>query len=512
MAEPVAALSHFGIHVTDLDRMVDFYTRGLGLVVNDRGALPNGPELAFLSRDPDQHHQLVLVTGRPAGNGFNVVNQISFKLPTLADLKAMHARLRSEGVEQFRVVTHGNAWSVYFADPEGNRVELFVDTPWHTPQPYAEPFDIEAPVETILARTEAICRSRPGFASRSAWRQAVSEKMGMARLSLALLACALLTGTVAEAAKDKVLFALNFVPYGIHTPFFVAVEKGFYDQANLDVTVQRGAGSSDTVVKVGAGSADAGFADASSVVVGRAKGAKVTMVAMVIDKGISTIYTYRGSGITKPKDLEGKTVADNAGSAVLTIFPALAAIHDIDMAKIKFVLVAPAAKNPTLIEKKTDAMLTFSTFEPNLKALAAAKGMEIVALPFSDWGLDLYGLALFTSEKMLQERRDVVRRWTDATMRAVAWSVEHPEEAVAIFLKKNPAVSLDLAREQWRIVVDHLLTPVAMERGIGLMTEEKMRRTRDTLAKHQKLDADIPLNELYTNEFLPKLFPKRPAR
>jgi len=173
-----AALSHFGIHVTDIGRMEDFYTRALGLLVSDRGALPNGPTLVFLSRDPDEHHQLVLVTGRPPGPGYNVVNQISFKLPTLAELKAAHARMREEGVKEFRVVTHGNAWSIYFADPEGNRVELFVDTPWHTPQPFAEPFDIEAPPDAIMAETERICRSRPGFSSRAQWRSEQVARMG----------------------------------------------------------------------------------------------------------------------------------------------------------------------------------------------------------------------------------------------------------------------------------------------------------------------------------------------
>ena len=174
---PAAALSHFGIHVNDLTRMEDFYTRVMGLLVNDRGALRDGPTLVFLSRDPDQHHQLVLVTGRPPGVEYNVVNQISFKLPALADLKAMHARLREEGIKEFRVVTHGNAWSVYFPDPEGNRVELFVDTPWHTPQPFAEPFDIEAPVEAILEQTEALCRSHPGFVLRAEWRKVQVERM-----------------------------------------------------------------------------------------------------------------------------------------------------------------------------------------------------------------------------------------------------------------------------------------------------------------------------------------------
>ena len=178
---PPVSFSHFGIYVTDVARMEDFYTRVLGLLVSDRGRLPGGPELVFLSRDPDEHHQMVLATGRPPGIEFNVVNQISFKLPTLADLKAMHARARAEGTKQFRIVTHGNAWSVYFADPEGNRVEVFVDTPWHTPQPVAEPFDIEAPVETILAETEALCRNRPGFMSRAEWRAAQVTRMAAAR-------------------------------------------------------------------------------------------------------------------------------------------------------------------------------------------------------------------------------------------------------------------------------------------------------------------------------------------
>jgi len=178
---PPVSFSHVGIYVTDLERMEDFYTRVLGLLVSDRGRLPGGPDLVFLSRNPDEHHQVVLASGRPAGVEFNVVNQISFKLPALADLKAMHARAREEGIKQFRIVTHGNAWSVYFSDPEANRVEVFVDTPWHTPQPVAELFDLKAPVETIERETEALCRSRPGFMSRAEWRRAQVARMAAAR-------------------------------------------------------------------------------------------------------------------------------------------------------------------------------------------------------------------------------------------------------------------------------------------------------------------------------------------
>jgi len=178
---PPVSFSHFGIYVTDIARMEDFYTRVLGLLVSDRGRLPGGAELVFLSRDPDEHHQLVLAAGRPPGVDFNVVNQMSFKLATLPDLKAMHARAGAEGIEQFRIVTHGNAWSIYFGDPEGNRIELFVDTPWHTPQPFAQPFDVEAPVAQILRETEAICRSRPGFIAREDWRQIQVDRIAVAK-------------------------------------------------------------------------------------------------------------------------------------------------------------------------------------------------------------------------------------------------------------------------------------------------------------------------------------------
>jgi catechol 2,3-dioxygenase-like lactoylglutathione lyase family enzyme len=178
MGAPAIALRHFGVFVTDLDRMADFYTRVLGLAVTDRGDL-GGRTLVFLSRDPDEHHQFVLVSGRPEEVGFNVVNQISFRLPALADLKAMHLALLAEGVKELRTISHGNAWSVYGHDPDGNRFELYVATPWYTPQPYAEPLDLMLPGEEILRRTEAECRARPGFKTQAEWRAEIARRLGV---------------------------------------------------------------------------------------------------------------------------------------------------------------------------------------------------------------------------------------------------------------------------------------------------------------------------------------------
>src|SRR3974390_540255 len=142
---PRLAFSHMGMFVTDIARMEDFYRRVLGFTVTDRGDLqtPRGRvHLVFLSRDPAEHHQIVLASGRPAEAGFNPINQISFRVADFAGLRAMYRRLQGEPVSEIAPVSHGNALSIYFKDPEGNRIELFIDTPWYCRQPVRVPMDM----------------------------------------------------------------------------------------------------------------------------------------------------------------------------------------------------------------------------------------------------------------------------------------------------------------------------------------------------------------------------------
>jgi catechol-2,3-dioxygenase len=173
---PEVAFSHFGLYVHDLAAMADFYSRVLGFTVTDRGLL-GATELVFLSRDPAEHHQLVLASGRPEPLPFNVVNQISFRVRSLAALRHFHGALQHERVSEIAPVTHGNAISLYFRDPEGNRVELFLDTPWHCTQPCREPIDLSASDEEILARIEKLVRGLPGFKRRETWMAEVRARM-----------------------------------------------------------------------------------------------------------------------------------------------------------------------------------------------------------------------------------------------------------------------------------------------------------------------------------------------
>jgi catechol-2,3-dioxygenase len=173
---PDLAMSHVGFHVRDVAVMEDFYTRVLGFTVTDRGQL-GAAYLVFMSRNPAEHHQVVLISGRPADEHFNIINQLSFRVPDIAALRHFANALVGEKASELRPVTHGNAISLYFRDPEGNRIELFLDTPWYCEQPCREPVDFSKSDAEILAETERLARALPGFKSREAWMAEVRAKI-----------------------------------------------------------------------------------------------------------------------------------------------------------------------------------------------------------------------------------------------------------------------------------------------------------------------------------------------
>ena len=170
--------SHMGFFVRDLERMARFYQDVMCFTETDRGDLGT-VQLVFLSRDPSEHHQIVLASGRPTDLNFNVINQISLRVPDLASLRFMRDRVAADAdVTELLCATHGNAVSIYFRDPEGNRLEVFIDSPWYCEQPLREAIDLDQPDDVIWARAEAIARSRPRFQSRAVWQAEMARRMG----------------------------------------------------------------------------------------------------------------------------------------------------------------------------------------------------------------------------------------------------------------------------------------------------------------------------------------------
>ena len=125
-----------------------------------------------------EHHQIVLVDGRSEDSNFNPINQISFFVQDLEELQTFYLMVKAAYVSDLQPITHGNAWSVYFRDPEGNRIEVYTHTPWYVNQPLREPLDLRLSIQEIQENTEAVCRALPGFQTRAAWLESMQSMMG----------------------------------------------------------------------------------------------------------------------------------------------------------------------------------------------------------------------------------------------------------------------------------------------------------------------------------------------
>lgn len=162
------SLSHFELYVHDAAAMEAFYTHYLGFVVTDRG---RGDEaMIFLSRNPEEHHQLVLNPQKSALPTQSPLDHISFRVASLSELKTLHASLIDSPAE-LQTVSHGNSWSIYFRDPDSNRIELFTDTPWHVDQPCRFEIDLGLDEHALREFTERAIRDLPGFGRVEDWQK-----------------------------------------------------------------------------------------------------------------------------------------------------------------------------------------------------------------------------------------------------------------------------------------------------------------------------------------------------
>jgi len=169
------ALSHFEIKVRDLPSMEAFYTNVLGFVVTDRSG---DGGMVFLSAAPGEHHQIVLAGAVDGQFASGSLDHLAFRVADLAALRRHHEALRSHGDLAVETVSHGTSWSVYFRDPEGNRLDLFVDTPWHVAQPLRFPIGLSMSDEALIAWTEQQISGHADFQPAAEWFEALERRLG----------------------------------------------------------------------------------------------------------------------------------------------------------------------------------------------------------------------------------------------------------------------------------------------------------------------------------------------
>ncbi|HKS84753.1 MAG TPA: ABC transporter substrate-binding protein [Pseudolabrys sp.] len=315
---------------------------------------------------------------------------------------------------------------------------------------------------------------------------------------LAMTTSLLATQTV--LAADAVTFVTDFGFNGRHAYYYVALDKGYYKEAGMDVKIVRGQGSTDAVKQVASGTAQFGFADTSAVIFAKANdGIPIKLVSVIYAKPPHAIYVLKDSGISKPKDLEGRKLADTAFSAMPKMFGAYAKAAGIDASKVTWVVAGSDALPGMLALGRVDGIGQYTVGEPLLKKAAAPK--DIVALTYSDAGLDYYGSGIVTMESTLQSNPDLVKRFIAATLRGLKDAIANPQQAGEIMHKYHREVDEGVARDE-TIKVGQLATVPGAP--MGSIDEARLQRTIDVVAGAYTLKSTVKPADIYAPNMVPK--------
>jgi NitT/TauT family transport system substrate-binding protein len=323
--------------------------------------------------------------------------------------------------------------------------------------------------------------------------------MRTSRWIAACAAAVALAASSLSAAQDKVSLRLNWYLGGLHVPFYYGKDKGYYSAEGIDLTINEGRGSANTVQVVAAGSDTFGLADSSSVILTASKGADVKSVMSLLNTTGYSVVSLAEANIKTPKDLEGKKVAVTPGDPLGQLLQALCKANGVDCSKISMVQVDPAAKVVTVLEKKADALLGGVDDQ---YFLIKYKGANPAAMRYADFGGNIVGMTIFTSGETLKKNPDLVKRFVRATVKSWEEAKKNPGAAVDAALKVKPDLNRQSTLDQLMVDID-LLDSKNSKGRICWGAQADWDQTLALLRNYRDLQTDKTWTTFHTNEFLP---------
>jgi len=312
-----------------------------------------------------------------------------------------------------------------------------------------------------------------------------------------------LSSAFAASDKDlkKVVFLTNYVFHGRHSPFFVGLEKGFYKEAGLDIHIAPSTGSGFVVSALEGGKADYGIAESTSVVQAIAKGAKVKGFGVFMD--ISTSGLASLTPHLTLESLADKTIAASLTDSARVILPIIYNLKGLDPSTLKWQAADPGVYFPLLLEGKVDLFTASIDGDvPALMRVATPRGKTVYFSSFADWGYDVFGYFMVARADKITENPEEVKAFTSATVKAVKYSIDHPEETAEIMVRYNPTLDYNTTLAQWSQSIKALTTPYVKQHGYGIATAERTQRTIDLVKEAFKLDLKLTPQDVFATGFV----------
>ena len=328
-------------------------------------------------------------------------------------------------------------------------------------------------------------------------------KFTLGRLMFLMLAMAMGLMMSPAKAEENVKVRLDFLPYGLHAPFYYAVEQGWFKEKGLNVEIDDGNGSGPAMALVAAGRYDIAYGVLTSAIMGHDKGMPIKAIANVVRRGDYGAVYDSSLGIKSPKDLEGKTILYSAGSFETTMLDTYLKTIGVEKSKVKLINVDLSAKISSYMAGKGDVMLTtvplyiLKEYTPR-----ASDGML-----FADVGLSLPSSGLITNEDTIKQRPQMLKDFVEVFQRS--WKAIYEDgqldPAIDALLKHRPNANLkrDYMKAQVESFYPFLNTEATKDKPLLWMPPSDWDAAIKIMKEQKLVGPEAEAEAMYTNEFIP---------
>jgi NitT/TauT family transport system substrate-binding protein len=315
------------------------------------------------------------------------------------------------------------------------------------------------------------------------------------------LAASLAFGAAGAFAQEKVVLRTDYKFNGYVAPLALALEKGFYKEVGLDVSIEQGQGSGTTVQTVGSGADLFGLADSATMVLGKtAQNIPVKLLAVYTQTATMGLIYHADSDFNGDlATVKGKVVISSAGAADLRLLDPALASAGLSQSDVQIQLVDTNARVPLFLQTPGAFLTGFATGDL-LRVRSKEPGAKYV--PYADYGVIAYGTGLIASESTIEGKPDLVKKFVAASWKGWEEAVKDPDAAVAASLKLYPDLDAKLLTDGLKIALEQQLhTPATKDHPIGWTDKGDWESMLEVLKKYANLSPMEP-SAYYTNDFI----------
>ena len=321
---------------------------------------------------------------------------------------------------------------------------------------------------------------------------------------MAVLACIALVGCANQNSTEKVVLEEISVRLPIpivdsaFNPFYSAIDKGYYEKEGLDVTLNPGSPEANPIKMVASDADQFGIIGGpDTLLVAKEKGHKLIAIAVIHrNSDYPVILTLKDSGLSKVEDLQDKKIGFFYGHISTDVLRNLLRKQNITYEEIDI-----GFDYSQMVAGKIDAEWAFrTTAGMNLPA----QGVDINIISPKDYGIRTHGHTIFTTEEMINENPELVRRFLVATIKGIAYTVENPDEALQHTLNRDDTIDPELEKE--RLSEYNRVTSSSLEYPPGYMDYEMFQETYDRLKEEGVITKDFNVSEVFTTKFLDEIY------